>query len=133
MSSVHHIVYLHGFRSSPASAKALGLADWATRRPGLHWLCPQLPPSPAAALALLRRLTADWPDQGVAVIGSSLGGYYAAALARPGWRAGFLNPAVDPARDLAAYIGEVEDKVERAYGTGAAAGAGPAAGEPLRR
>lgn len=82
------------------------MADWAATQPQLEWLCPQLPPSPAEALDLLRRLTAGWPDQGVAVVGSSLGGFYAAALARPGWRAAFLNPAVDPARDLAAYIGE---------------------------
>lgn len=106
MSIPHHIVYLHGFRSSPASAKAQAMAAWAARQPGLNWLCPQLPPSPAEALALLRGLTAAWPDEGVAVVGSSLGGFYAAALARPGWRAAFLNPAVDPARDLAAYIGE---------------------------
>ena len=106
MSLVRHIVYLHGFRSSPQSAKAQAMAHWAAQQPHLTWLCPPLPPSPADALALVRQLTAGWPDEGVAVIGSSLGGFYAAALARPGWRAAFLNPAVDPARDLAAYIGE---------------------------
>jgi hypothetical protein len=106
MSIPHHIVYLHGFRSSPQSAKAQAMAAWAHQQPGLQWLCPQLPPSPADALARLHDLTRDWPDEGVAVIGSSLGGFYAAALARPGWRAAFLNPAVNPARDLAAYIGE---------------------------
>jgi hypothetical protein len=106
MSLVRHIVYLHGFRSSPQSAKAQAMAAWAATRPELQWRCPQLPPSPAEALALVKELTRSWPDEGVAVIGSSLGGFYAAALARPGWRAAFLNPAVDPARDLAAYIGE---------------------------
>lgn len=106
MSIPRHIVYLHGFRSSPASAKAQAMGAWAATQPHIEWLCPQLPPSPAAAVALLRERTAGWPDDGVAVIGSSLGGFYAAALARPGWRAAFLNPAVDPARDLAAYIGE---------------------------
>ncbi len=43
----------------------------------------------------------------MATIGSSLGGFYAtyvAAMTR--CRAVLLNPAVDPARDLAAYIGE---------------------------
>lgn len=108
MSKCHHIVYLHGFRSSPASAKARAMEEWARQTPGLHWLCPQLPPSPRQAFSLIQELTADWPDEGCAVIGSSLGGYYAAALAsrRPRWRAGLLNPAVNPARDLAAYIGE---------------------------
>jgi len=41
------------------------------------------------------------------VIGSSLGGFYATILAeRTGCRAVLLNPAVDPARDLAGFIGE---------------------------
>lgn len=108
MSKIHHIVYLHGFRSSPASAKARAMEEWARSTPGLTWVCPQLPPSPKQAFSLIQQLTADWPEEGCAVIGSSLGGFYAAALAvrRPHWRAGLLNPAVDPARDLAAYIGE---------------------------
>jgi predicted esterase YcpF (UPF0227 family) len=40
------------------------------------------------------------------IIGSSLGGFYATVLAEElGCRAVLLNPAVDPARDLAAHIG----------------------------
>ena len=43
----------------------------------------------------------------MAVVGSSLGGFYATVVAeRTGCRAVLLNPAVDPARDLARYIGE---------------------------
>ena len=43
----------------------------------------------------------------MAVVGSSLGGFYATVMAeRLGCRAVLLNPAVDPARDLAAHIGE---------------------------
>ena len=102
-----HLLYLHGFRSSPQSTKARWMAGWvAEHRPDLAWACPQLPPSPAAALAQLRALTRDWPDATSGVIGSSLGGFYATVLAceRP-WRAVVLNPAVDPARDLAAHIG----------------------------
>jgi predicted esterase YcpF (UPF0227 family) len=39
--------------------------------------------------------------------GSSLGGFYATCVAEDtGCRAVLLNPAVDPARDLAGYIGE---------------------------
>jgi predicted esterase YcpF (UPF0227 family) len=103
-----HLLYLHGFRSSPQSAKARRLHDWlAQHRPELHWCCPQLPPSPAQALALAERCTHGWPRDGTAVMGSSLGGFYATVLAqRHGWRAVVVNPAVDPARDLAAHIGE---------------------------
>lgn len=106
--ALSHLLYLHGFRSSPQSAKARLVAQWMQQhQPHVTWLCPQLPPSPREAMALIQRLVADWPDAGSAVVGSSLGGFYAAAVAaQRGWRAVLLNPAVDPARDLAAYIGE---------------------------
>ena len=101
------LLYLHGFRSSPQSFKARWMAGWvAAHRPDLDWACPQLPPSPAAALAEIRRLTAGWDPATSAVIGSSLGGFYATALSQElGCRAALVNPAVDPARDLAAHIG----------------------------
>lgn len=103
-----HLLYLHGFRSSPKSFKAQRLAAWvAAQRPHLVWCCPQLPPSPAAAWALLQQLTAGWPREAMAVAGSSLGGFYATVAAEAwGCRALVMNPAVDPARDLAAHIGE---------------------------
>ena len=48
-----------------------------------------------------------WPREHMAVIGSSLGGFYATCVAEAtGCRAVLLNPAVDPARDLARQIGE---------------------------
>ena len=85
-NAVMHLLYLHGFRSSPASFKARRMADWMqAHRPDVHWWCPQLPPSPAAAWALINRGIADWPrtpgPQGMAVVGSSLGGFYATAVA----------------------------------------------------
>jgi predicted esterase YcpF (UPF0227 family) len=44
----------------------------------------------------------------MAVVGSSLGGFYATAVAEArGCRAMLLNPATDPARDLARYVGEL--------------------------
>lgn len=103
-----HLLYLHGFRSSPRSAKAQRMARWvAENRPDLVWACPQLPPSPQAAIALARELVADWPRSTMGLMGSSLGGFYATVLAQElGVPAVLLNPAVDPARDLAHYIGE---------------------------
>jgi predicted esterase YcpF (UPF0227 family) len=51
--------------------------------------------------------TAHWPANRMTVIGSSLGGFYATWLAAlRGCKAALLNPAIDPARDLAKYIGE---------------------------
>ncbi|MEP6588475.1 MAG: YqiA/YcfP family alpha/beta fold hydrolase [Polaromonas sp.] len=106
--STTHLLYLHGFRSSPQSAKAQKMATVvADRHPAVHWWCPQLPPSPRNAMALLEQGLAGWPRESMAVIGSSLGGFYATAVAeRYGGKAVLLNPAVDPARDLASYIGE---------------------------
>ena len=103
-----HLLYLHGFRSSPGSFKARRVAAWLQQhRPDVPWWCPQLPPSPAAAWALITQGIAHWPRDGMAVVGSSLGGFYATAVAEAtGCRAVLLNPAVDPARDLAAHIGE---------------------------
>lgn len=84
------------------------MAAWmAAHRPDVTWWCPALPPSPAAAMALLRDGTMAWPTETMAVIGSSLGGFYATVLAQArGCRAVLLNPAVDPARDLSRHIGE---------------------------
>jgi len=106
--SVTHLLYLHGFRSSPQSTKARRMAAWVSEhRPALNWHCPQLPASPREAVANALEHVRDWPAASSAVIGSSLGGFYATALAEQlGWRAVLLNPAVDPARDLAKYIGE---------------------------
>ncbi len=111
MSAPTHLLYLHGFRSSPQSAKAqlLGGAIAHLQRQGhnLTWVCPQLPPSPADTLAELKALTLDWPREDMVVIGSSLGGFYATVLAEElDCRALLINPAVAPARDLARYIGE---------------------------
>ena len=103
-----HLLYLHGFRSSPRSAKAQRMAQWVgAHRPDLTWLAPQLPPSPREAIALIRERIQAWPRDSMAVMGSSLGGFYATWVQQhTGCRAVLLNPAVDPARDLARYIGE---------------------------
>lgn len=102
-----HLLYLHGFRSSPQSAKARLMADYVARHhPGVRFWCPQLPPSPRAAAELLAEGIAAWPP-GMAVAGSSLGGYYASWVARQrGCPSVLVNPAVNPARDLERYIGE---------------------------
>jgi predicted esterase YcpF (UPF0227 family) len=101
-------VYLHGFRSSPQSTKAQQMARvMAAQFSHITWWCPQLPPSPQAAAALIAQGTLDWPSDHMAVVGSSLGGFYATWLAaQRDCKAVLLNPAIDPARDLAKYIGE---------------------------
>jgi predicted esterase YcpF (UPF0227 family) len=100
-----HILYLHGFRSSPKSFKAQMLARHVAQLndqgSALTWCAPQLPPSPAEALALIQQASAAWPMDSMVVIGSSLGGFYASVLAEQrGCRCAVINPAVAPARDI---------------------------------
>ncbi|HRO58841.1 MAG TPA: YqiA/YcfP family alpha/beta fold hydrolase [Burkholderiaceae bacterium] len=99
------LIYLHGFRSSPQSFKAQVLARrMAESGRSADFVCPQLPASPAAAIALV--LDAIRPQPQDTLVGSSLGGYYATWLAeRCGCRAVLLNPAVHAARDLATQVG----------------------------
>jgi predicted esterase YcpF (UPF0227 family) len=103
-----HLLYLHGFRSSPQSAKARRMAQLvAQQHPGVHFWCPQLPPSPRLAMAQVAQGIAPWPRGQMAVVGSSLGGYYATWVAHQAHCPSvLLNPAVNPARDLERYIGE---------------------------
>lgn len=105
--TVTHLLYLHGFRSSPLSAKAVKMAAAVQAlHPAVHWWCPQLPPSPRQAIEMLMAGIAGWPQASMAVVGSSLGGFYATWIAaRTGCPAVLLNPAVLPARDLARHIG----------------------------
>ena len=56
--------------------------------PLVTWWCPQLPPSPRAAMAMLEEGIATWLAEQL------------------GCKAVLLNPAVEPARDLASHIGE---------------------------
>jgi len=108
------MLYLHGFRSSPTSMKAQMLASaYESRGLADQWRAPQLPASPKAALALAHALADDLlkstqqPVETLTVTGSSLGGFYAIALAEAlGCRAVLLNPAVAAARDLATQVGE---------------------------
>lgn len=107
--AISHTVYLHGFRSSPQSTKARMVARRvAQEHPSVTWWCPQLPPSPREAMDMVMAGVADWPRDRMAVIGSSLGGFYATHVGEATkCRAVLLNPAVHAARDLAKYVGEL--------------------------
>ncbi|MFC7299167.1 YqiA/YcfP family alpha/beta fold hydrolase [Herminiimonas aquatilis] len=101
------ILYLHGFRSSPQSAKtSLLAAHMQALGRGDEYLCPQLPASPRAAVELVLDIASEVNPAKLTLIGSSLGGYYATYVAEKlGCRAVLLNPAVFAARDLATQVG----------------------------
>ena len=115
------ILYIHGFLSSPQSAKAQELLAWAAARPDLRVHVPALPVDPQAALDLLETVRAGCSTP-PGLIGSSLGGFYANILAaRHGLRAVLVNPAVHPHLLLAQHLGE-----NRNYHTGESAELSPA-------
>lgn len=101
------ILYIHGFNSSPASRKArilvarmeaLGLGD--------RIRVPALSDRPERAIVQLEAEAERLLPGGLALVGSSLGGYYATWLAeRYGLRAVLVNPAVRPYELLAGYLG----------------------------
>lgn len=94
------ILYLHGFRSSPQSVKARAFGEFLTARGAADaFVCPALSPVPDAAIAQAEAILAVHPGRRVALVGSSLGGFYATVLAeRHGLPAALVNPAVP--RDL---------------------------------
>ncbi|EYS96364.1 esterase [Cupriavidus sp. SK-4] len=105
------LLYLHGFRSSPQSFKARlvqeRMREWGV---GRYYACPTLNVSPEMAIAQAQaaiRAARAGGDQEIAIVGSSLGGFYARWLGeRHGCRTVLLNPAIHPWTDLETYLGE---------------------------
>lgn len=101
-----HLLYIHGFLSSPLSHKAVQVRDWLkTHRPDIHYHCPALTPYPGNTRQTLEDLVESLLPQTTAVIGSSLGGYWATWLVeRYELRAVLINPAVRPSMLKPGYI-----------------------------
>lgn len=100
-------IYLHGFNSGGASAKAEALRKSLDPIPVL---APTYPAHRAAeAVHFLRNYIKDGRrlhDSRLVLIGSSLGGHYARYLARPlGAAMVLINPAMTPETDLLSCIG----------------------------
>ena len=104
------LVYLHGFRSSPRSSKAVmtgeAIKALSTASNPIEWYCPQLKTSPKESMDMvIEHINKAMADR-IVVIGSSLGGFYANFLAEKyGCKAVALNPAVRAARELAPHVG----------------------------
>lgn len=104
------LVYLHGFRSSPNSSKAVmtgaAVKGLSSIQDSYEWYCPQLLESPKASMDMVIEYIDRSKFDRLVVIGSSLGGFYANYLAQKyGCKAVALNPAVRAARELASHVG----------------------------
>lgn len=111
------LVYLHGFNSGPASLKARQTADWLnTYRSDIEYWVPQLCHRPKKACqSVLEQLLSLESEREIALIGSSLGAFYAlwlqAQLHQHGQRRKIvlINPAVHPDRVLDSLRGPQEN------------------------
>ncbi len=107
LMTVPHLLYLHGFLSSPQSLKAQQTVAYCDSI-GLKgaYTLPFLRSSPTENI----RQLCTWIEENTAIdvmlIGSSLGGYYAAYLSEKyNLPAVLINPAVRPFELLQEYVG----------------------------
>jgi predicted esterase YcpF (UPF0227 family) len=102
------LIYLHGFMSSPNSVKAREVEFYLAKRSMvIEYLVPTLSDCPAQAYQTLVKLMQANPNRSIGLIGSSMGGFFASALAASfTCRAVLINPAVAPQNLLQNYIGE---------------------------
>ncbi len=107
------LLYIHGFLSSPMSAKAQSMQQWLKlHRPDIAYYCPQLPPYPKPCATILGDLISaitsdngDKPMLPLYVMGSSLGGFWATWLAECyRLQAVLINPAVDIDKLMPSYL-----------------------------
>ncbi|MEQ5111938.1 esterase YqiA [Providencia vermicola] len=101
------LLYIHGFNSSPLSAKATHLKQWIeVNYPHIDMIVPQLPNFPAQAEAMLDEIIQQHRHERIGLVGSSLGGYFSIWFSeRYHLPAVVVNPAVRPFDLLKDYLG----------------------------
>lgn len=104
---MQHLVYLHGFLSSPKSIKALHTLNYAARiYPWLQVHTPQMPGDISKAMTCVDALIRTLPKGQFGFVGSSMGGFLSTYFVEKyGGRAVLVNPAVRPHTLLRNYLG----------------------------
>ena len=91
------IIYLHGFQSSPMSKKGQQLQQYCTTVEHADVHLPDLNKPPKHVLRDISKLIESLPLDHVALVGSSLGGFYATYfVAKYACPAVLINPAMQP-------------------------------------
>jgi len=116
MTPQPNLLYLHGFNSSPRAAKAALISQYLASNSlankqvaDIAFHIPWMPNQPRHAAAVLDQLVGAVGEP-LALVGSSLGGFYAAWLAhRYGLRAVLINPSAWPHRRMHQYLGSNEN------------------------
>ena len=109
-----NLLYLHGFNSSPDSTKAIIFQSFIKKKNSESLLVPSLPISPKETILLLDEIIEENKKE-ISLIGSSLGGFYAAYLAEKyKLKSVLINPVVSShLKNMKDLIGEHEN-----YNTG---------------
>jgi pimeloyl-ACP methyl ester carboxylesterase len=126
VNPVRHVVYLHGFASSPQSSKAERFGRELKAR-GVGFSCPDLNEPDFERLTVtrmindIRRLVEELAERPVALVGSSLGGFVAVHAAHAN-RVGavdrliLLAPALDFGRNREGHLGDTAIEAWRRAG-----------------
>ena len=110
MPDTFHLFYIHGFNSSPQSAKARLLGDAVQAKAGVRYHVPALPYDPQKAVAILEEAIRQCLPEPVGLVGSSMGGFYGTCMAEKfALPLVLVNPAVRPYELLRDYLGENEN------------------------
>lgn len=114
---MEHIIYLHGFLSSPKSEKALLVSNYiSTNHPKVKLHMPTLSGDSATAIETISNIVTQFianketPINTLRFIGSSMGGFLATYFVQSfGGKAALINPAVEPFNLVADYFGSHEN------------------------
>lgn len=101
------ILYLHGFLSSPQSAKACQtFAYLQQHHPKVRFVAPQLSGIPSQAWQQAQEFMSGLKEDIIGIMGSSMGGFLATLLAEKyQCKASIINPAVAPHILFPDYLG----------------------------